>query len=266
MISRKAIPLSLAAMAAALAFTACDDSPSSPHASTAAEARADLQAMADKVHYFAAQQPASGDQMGVQAKRAAAKAGAADPGSGCELEATWYTSWDQGNSPDGDDSYEYDTTTSYTAAGEPICGADDRTAYRISSGLSGNAMLETRMRTRTDLPDQADSGVYKMTGSGTVRYKDGYLITIASMDIEYDARETILKTYVMNLVLEKGYAVVLSVAPGTDLMSETGPGPGDVAVSGPITKDGLVVGYFEVMGDSRVVIRDADKVVIESHG
>jgi hypothetical protein len=49
-------------------------------------------------------------------------------------------------------------------------------------------------------------------------------------------------------------------------MGEEEISPNEVAVSGPIVKDGVVVGYFEVMGDDRVVVRDAGKAVIESHG
>jgi hypothetical protein len=75
-----------------------------------------------------------------------------------------------------------------------------------------------------------------------------------------------LKTYVMNLALEKGYTVVLQAAPGANLMGDAEPGPNEIAVSGPITKDGVIVGYFEVMGNDHVVIRDAGKAIIESHG
>lgn len=59
--------------------------------------------------------------------------------------------------------------------------------------------------------------------------------------------------------------MVLQEAPGADMMRDEAPGPNEVAVSGPISKDGAVVGYFEVMGDNRVIIRDADKAIIESH-
>jgi hypothetical protein len=75
-----------------------------------------------------------------------------------------------------------------------------------------------------------------------------------------------ITTYVMNLELEKGYTVALQPAPGVNIMGEEEISPNKIAVSGPIVKDGVVVGYFEVMGDDRVVVRDAGKAVIESHG
>lgn len=269
MIFRKANLLSVAAMAAvAAAFTACNDSPTSPRTETSAEARADLQAMADKVKYFSPQNPGAGMGMDVNAKRAAkasAKA-SADPASGCDVDATEYETWNTDTSAVGDVTVQYDTTISYTSADQPICGFDDETAYQITATRSENAMLETHITTRMDLPADLFSGEFKLTGSGTVRYKDGYLITISSMNIVIDFGQGLLKTYVMNLALEKGYTVVLQAAPGTDLMSGEEPGPDEVAVTGPISKDGVVVGYFDVMGDDRVVVRDADKVVIESHG
>lgn len=43
-----------------------------------------------------------------------------------------------------------------------------------------------------------------MTGSGTVQYKDGYLITITSINIVIDFGQWLMKTHVMNLALEKG--------------------------------------------------------------
>jgi hypothetical protein len=270
MIFRKANLLSLAAMAATAAvFTACDESPTSPRAVTSNEARADLQAMAAKVKYFAPQEPGTG--MGIGGDLGAGKK-SAGPGtgpigeSGCDLEATEYETWDTDTSLAGDVTVQYDTTVSYTSANQPICSFDDETAYQLTSSSSENAMLDTHVKTRMDFPATPLSGQFKLSGSGTVHYKDGYLIHITSIDIVVDLGEMKMKTYVMNLALEKGYTVVLQAAPGTDLMSEEEPGPDDVEVSGPISKDGTVVGYFEVMGDDRVIIRDADKAIIEAHG
>lgn len=263
---------SLAAIAAAAAvFSACDSSPTSPKAGTSAEARADLQAMAAKVKYFAPQQP--GDGVGNAAgKRGAAGRGAGKIGAakdlvdGCDLDATEYETWDTDTTAAGGVTVQYDTTVSYTSADQLICSFDDVTAYQLTNSRSQNSMLDTHIHTRTDLPADFFSGEFKLTGNGTVHYADGYLITITSMNIVLDIGQGVLKTYVMNLALEKGYTVVLQVAPGADMMSDQNPGPNDVEVSGPISKDGVVVGYFEVMGDDHVVIRDADRAIIESHG
>ncbi|MEO7424795.1 MAG: hypothetical protein ABI036_06380 [Fibrobacteria bacterium] len=264
---RKTTPFSLAAMAAALAlFTACD-SPTSPPATTSAEARADLQAMAAKVKYFAPQK--AGDDMSVDigAKRGAAKAGArAVLVPGCDVDATTYEIWPTDTSVTGDVTIQYDTTVSYTSANQLLCSYEDEAAYDSTSSRSDNAMYTGHFKTRSDFPPSFFTGEWKVSGTGTVNYKDGYLITITSMNIVIDIGNFVLKTYVMNLALEKGYTVVLQVAPGYNMLSDVEPGPNEVAVSGPISKDGTVVGYFEVMGDDRVIVRDAAKVIIESHG
>jgi hypothetical protein len=268
MIFRKTNPLPFAAMAAVIAvFTACNESPTAPKPVTSADARADLQAMAAKVKYFAPQNPGSDMTIEENAKRGAAKAGAgAELVPGCDLDATEYETWVTDISASGDVTTQYDTTVSYTSANQLICDFQDVTAYELTATRSENAMLTTHVKTRTDLPPDFFTGEFRMTGSGTVQYKDGYLITITSIDIVIDFGQGVLKTYVMNLALEKGYTVVLQEAPGADMLSGEEPDPNEVAVSGPISKDGVVVGYFEVLGDNRVIVRDADNAIIESHG
>lgn len=259
-------PISIAAMAVAMTaalFTGCSESPNAPAPVTSAEARADLESLASKVKYFAPQNPAGTDMGGVE-KRAAAKTSAPfRAGSACEVEAT--TIWVDEYSDVGGVTVQYDTTVSYTSANQPICAEGDRVAYELTASRSMNDMLETHIKSRTDFPADFLTGDVKMTGNGTVQYKDGYLITITSMDIVFNFSGKKLKKYIMNLALENGYTVVLQVAPGADLTGE-GPAANEVAVSGPISKGGTVVGYFEVMGDDRVVIRDAGKAIIESHG
>jgi hypothetical protein len=265
---RMTTPLSLAAMAAALAlFTACDDSPTSPPATTSAEARADLQAMAAKVKYFTPQKAGGDASVDIGAKRGAAKAGArAVLVPGCDVDATTYEIWPTDTSVTGDVTIQYDTTVSYTAAKQLLCSYEDEAAYDSTFSRSENAMYTSHFITRSDFPPGFFTGEWKVTGTGTVNYKDGYLITVTSMNIVIDIGQLELKTYVMNLALEKGYTVVLQVAPGYNMLSDEEPGPNEVAVSGPISKGGTVVGYFEVMGDDRVIVRDAAKVIIESHG
>ena len=256
-----------AAAAAAMVITACEDSSTAPRAATSAEARADLQAMAGKVRYFAPQDPSAGMGGGIE-KGAAGKAKAGAPVSSalCDVEAVSYDTWETDTSVAGGITIQYDTTVSYTAAGQPICDFDDVAAYEISSSRAENGMYVSQIRSRVDFPADFFAGEFKISGSGTVAYKDGYLITIQSINIVIDIGQGVLKAYSMNLALEKGYAVVLQAAPGNDPLGDEEPGPNEVAVSGPITKDGAVVGYFEVMGDDRVIIRDADRAIIEAHG
>jgi hypothetical protein len=264
MIFPKANLLSFAAIATVAAvFTACDESPGSPSAVTSSEARTDLQAMAAKVKYFVPQDPGTGRGADEAAKRGTAGAGAARV-SACEQEATEFETWKTDSTVAAGTTIQYDTTVSYTDADKPICALTDEMAYQLTSSRSENDMLETHVKTRMDYPADFFVGEFRLTGSGTVNYKDGYLITITSMEIVFSIVN--LKTYVMNLALEKGYTVVLQAAPGANLMGDAEPGPNEVAVSGPITKDGVMVGYFEVMGDDHVVIRDAGKAIIESHG
>lgn len=279
MIFPKANPLSFAAMAAAaVLFAACGNASTSPRTGTSAEARADLQAMASKVRYFAPQKPGSGNTADGAAKRGAARlvaapgraagkaSAGAEPLPGCDVSATEYETWDTDTSAVGGITVQYDTTVSYTSANQPICGIEDVTAYQLTATRSENAMLSTHMNLRFDLPADFTTGEFKLTGAGNVDYKDGYLIDITLMDIEIDFGTGTMKTYVMNLALEKGYTVVLTPAPGADMMSDTEPDPNAVQVGGPISKDGTVVGRFEVLGDNHVIIRDADNVIIESHG
>lgn len=268
MLFRKANLLPLAAMAASAAmFMACNDSPTGPQATTSAEARADLQTMAAKVKYFAPQKPSPGMGPDGAAKRGAAKVGARlDVAPGCEQDATQYDTWDTDTSATGDITVQYDTTVSYTAANRPVCAFDDMVAYDTTRSRSENSMLESHFVSRTDYPADFFTGDISLTGNGTVNYRDGYLIAIPSMNIVINFGKGTANTFVMNLVLEKGYTVALKPAPGNDPLSQEKPDPKVVQDSGPIMKDGTVVGYFEVMGDDSVVIRDAAKAVIESHG
>jgi hypothetical protein len=262
-------PISIAAVAVAMTafFTGCNESPNAPAPVTSAEARADLESLASKVKYFTPQDAGGGDlDIDGFEKRAAAKTSAAsNAGAACEVESRYIDEYEDSD-VGGGFTVQYDTTDSYTSANQPICAEADLVAYELTTSHSVNDMLETHIKTRTDFPANIFiGGDIKITGNGTVQYKDGYLITIASMTIVFNFAEEKLKKYVMNLTLEKGYTVVLQEAPGANMIAKE-PTADEVAVSGPISKDGTVVGYFEVMGDDRVIIRDANKAIIESHG
>jgi hypothetical protein len=69
-----------------------------------------------------------------------------------------------------------------------------------------------------------------------------------------------------SLSLDDGrYQVVLKPAQPIDPSSDKEPGPKEVAATGAITHNGQTVGWFEVLGDDTVIIRDADKKIIETH-
>ena len=198
---------------------------------TSAEARADLQAMAAKVKYFIPQSPGSDmtmEEADAGSGPAYAKGGTAKAGAGAGLAAEC----------DLEEATQYETWATDTSAAGDVTMQYDTTVSYASAG-------------------QPICGFDEMPA---------YELTITSMDIVIDIGKWVMDNYVMNLALEKGYTVVLKEAPRADMMSGVEPGPNQVAVSGPISKDGTVVGYFEVMGDDRVVIRDAAKAVIESHG
>lgn len=261
----KPISITTLALAAAL-FTGCKESPNGPAPVTSAEARADLESMASQVRYFVPQDPGGGDlDLGEFAKRAAPKTAAASgAGSACEVESIDIQDYSE-SGVGGAMTHYIDTTLSYTSKNQPVCAEDDLVAYELTSGHSENDMLETHAKLRTDFPANIFAGDIRITGNGTVRYKDGYLITVTSMDIVLNFMEEKLKKYVMNLALEKGYTVALQEAPGANMLAEEITAD-KVAISGPIIKDGTVVGFFEVMGDDSVIIRDANKAIIESHG
>jgi hypothetical protein len=266
----KSIYLSAMAVAMTAAFfTGCNESPNSPAPVTSAEARADLVSLASKVKYFVPQDGGGGMETGGFEKRAAAKPSVAPvaprAGADCDQESIAYMEYEESELGIGMTA-QFDTTVYYTAANQPICAEDDVVAYEITAGRSVSDMLETRIKSRLDYPADFFTGDIKITGSGTVQYKDGYLITISSMVIVINFMQEEPKTYYMDLALEKGYTVRLKAAPGANPMSEEPPAADEVCVTGPIIKDGTVVGYFEVKGDNSVIIRDANKAIIESHG
>jgi hypothetical protein len=58
---------------------------------------------------------------------------------------------------------------------------------------------------------------------------------------------------------------VLKPAPGFAELGLEEPDPATVLLSGPITHGKEVVGFFEIMGDDSVVIKDAEKNVVSTH-
>ncbi len=250
--------------AAAMLMSACENSSTSPTTST--EARADLKVMAANVKYLARPNTDKATGGGLPFKKGAGKISAA--AAACDQEAIWYDK--------GTDTTDYglvsiysDTTTSYTAADLPICAANDVVSYEVTNSLSKDAVLESWTSTRN--PVSADffsdtlNGTFTMTGHGWVHYLDGYKLTIESMNVAFNFKSG-FTAFGMNLALENGYTVALTLAPGVNLMSQTPPAPTSVMMSGPIVKGGTTVGYFEVLANDGVVIRDAGKAVIDSHG
>lgn len=153
-----------------------------------------------------------------------------------------------------------DTVRYYTAQGTLACGEADVIAYETSNSYSKDALTEFWMKTRTDNGAPGSAYLFKFTGTGKVHYFSGYDIVVTSMDISVKP-DFSMSAYIMNLSLEDGrYTVALTLAPGADFSDE--PKPEAVMVSGPIKQGAATVGYFEIMGDDRVVIRDAAKNIV----
>jgi hypothetical protein len=249
----------------AIALTACSDSPTSP-AVTSAEARTDLQVVAAKVKYLSTPNPSDEAAAGGAAKKGAGKRSAAL----CDQEAVTH-SYDTDTNDYGVEEEYWDTTTSYTASGALICAEGDVTSYDFANSYSKDIIAESWFKSRTDYPPfeqmvaGTGTGTIKIAGSGKVHYFSGYTLQVQTMNIKIDlAKGT--ADFSMSLLLENGYTVPMTVAAGVDMMSEEPLPPTTVVMSGPIQKGGTTVGYFEVLANDGVVIKDASKVVIESHG
>ena len=100
-----------------------------------------------------------------------------------------------------------------------------------------------------------------MAGTGRVHYFSGYDLTIDKMDIAMDT--TGFLKYICDLGLQDGrYKAPLTIVPGVNLMAPEKLGAKDLILSGPILFNAETVGYFEVMGDDGIVIRDAAKNIV----
>jgi hypothetical protein len=252
--------LPVAGSALAIALTACSENPAGPF--TSAEARADLQIIAAKVKYLGTPDP--DESMGYVdlEKQGADRRNAAI----CDLDAV---TLDHGPeiSDYGSKGEYWDTTTSYTAAGLPVCAENDETAYDSTHSYGKDSLAESWFRLRIDYPPTAEiyTGFFRISAAGTVRYFGGYTLEVASEKAELSFTYG-LKDFSVSLVFEKGYTATLTPAPGLDMLREEPFPPTTVVMTGPIRKDGATVGYFEVMGDDGVVVKDASGTVIDSPG
>lgn len=258
--------------AVALAFAACTDDPSGPAATfDKATIDADLKEMSLKIKAFGAPGAPDGgmdDGGGFEAfKRSAARGVAACEQDGKVVEVYTDTSA-------GIVGTSYDTTETYTAAGKLVCALEDEAAYTLTRSYYRNSQYESWISTRSDMPDltaifAGNPFTIKLTGSGRVHYFSDYEFEVKSIDFSMKISmagaisDVVMK---MNLSLDGGrYTVPLDIGPGMDLTSDEEPGPNEVVFLGPIQQNGTTVGWFEVMGDDRVVIKDSSKNIIQVH-
>jgi hypothetical protein len=244
----------------ALIFSACDSS-TSPAAPDKQAVKADLQIMASKITRLSPPDSKRFKDEGSTESGALKRAASPCVQEGMTVETGFDTS-----AAGGLGTYE-DTSYDYTAADKLICAEEDQVAYTIGKDHSKDAVMESWINSRmvvsftlTNIFDYS----FQLTGTGKVHYFSGYDLTIDAISIKGTIAG--LSEYKLTLGLDDGkYSVSLTPAPGVDFMSDIEPAPGSVVMSGPIQAGGTTVGYFELLGDDSVVIRDASKAVVASH-
>jgi hypothetical protein len=263
----KLFTLGAVAALALTALTACEDK-SAGTAPDSEAVSADLREMSAKIKMFSKPEPPdAGLEFGEEAgpfKRAAT--------TDCDQEGETIEVY-QDTTVLGGLGIGVDTTRMYTQAGTLVCGFDDEIAYDLSRSYYKNALYESWFQSRSDYPDfmallAGETVQMKVSGTGRVHYFSDYDIEVKSLDIQgpFSLAGPITLTMKMTLGLDGDrYQAPLTLAPGVDLMSEEDPEPSQVVMSGPIQLSGSTVGWFELMGDDRVVIRDADRKIVESH-
>lgn len=250
-------PLSLSAAALAVfCFAACDNA--SDPAVSQSQIDADLKTMASKVRYFSPNQSThvnGNDGLDGALKRAA---------DDCIMEGHRIDDYTDTTAA-GVETY-IDTSDSYTTAGKLVCDEEDQTAYTVSGSYQRNTMYESWFHSRMDFGITPETlGNMSVKGSGRVHYLSGYDLDITSFEAAFDLNGGIKKLE-YSISLEGGrYQTVLTPNPAWNPMQEGDPDPAMVVLSGPIKNNGQVVGYFEVMGNDSVVIRDAEKKVVAVH-
>jgi hypothetical protein len=243
-------------------FAACDNG-SSPATSQVDKAavKADLELLASKAKKFSAPTASSPDNTAMK-RSALAKKGGMD----CENGLTTYEDMDS-LSEDGP-SFMSDSTWNYDATNTLSCENDLLNTHQKVHGYYRNPMYETW--SKMDVVFKMDTALASLSfdvtarATGRVHYFSGYDFTIDSMVMIIVNSET--TQYQCDLGLQDGrYQVPLKLQPGVDLNSEVEPEPTAMVLRGPILFKTETVGYFEVMGDDSIIIRDVAGTVVESH-
>jgi hypothetical protein len=240
--------LALLAVSAML-FAACEDA-AGPET---VDVRTDLQELAGKVSTF--NPPTS--------RKQAAEGSLAKRGSGAK--PCWNGSVDGVTISEAPATAEepfayWDTTWHYTAAGKPACEETDAIAYETFASRNKDAKSEAWIKGRNDYGPLAAPHFFRMKATGKVRYNSGYELRITdftlAMSEGFGAGE-----FRMALSLKDGrYTSELGLPPGVGIGDDV---PGNkVALSGPIKKGAEIVGYLEIMGDDRILVRDASRNLV----
>jgi hypothetical protein len=246
----KKTSLALAALSAIL-LSACEDG-AGPGKD---EVKADLKELAGKVSTFA---PPSGPKTGPKDALLKASARAKDCYNGSVDGVTIYETPATVEEP----TAYWDTTWHYTAAGKPACDEADGKAYDLFASRSKDARSESWMKGRMDFGALAAPNVVKMSATGRVRYASNYEFKITAFNFGMSATFA-LSDFKLTLSLKDGrYIVDLNLAPGVGFEDDVP--AGKIAMTGPIKKGASTVGYFEIMGDDRIVIRDEAKQVVSA--
>jgi predicted small secreted protein len=250
-LSMKKGPLALLALSAFL-FAACEDG-AGPGRD---DVQADLKELASKVSSFSppsGPKPSSKD--GLMKRAGLAK----DCWNGS---VDGVTRHEEPASADNPTAF-WDTTWHFTAAGKPACDEGEEIAYETFSSRNKDSKYESWLKGRTDYGALAAPNLLKMSATGTVRYNSGYEFAISSFKMAL-GEDFSVGQFAMVLSLKAGrYTVDLGLAPGTNLDDDLA--ADKVALTGPIKKGAAVVGYMDVMGDDRIIIRDAEKKIVSAH-
>jgi hypothetical protein len=167
-------------------------------------------------------------------------------------------------------SISKDTTRYFDASGKPACPEDSGTdpltgGSESESDYYKDPIYESWIHFKSEyIYDIRTDMHFKYSGSGRVHYFSGYDMTIDAIAMEGGMSG--MTAYRCDLGLENGrYQVPMAIADGVDLNSETRPSAATVVLHGPIQLHKETVGYLDVMGDDRIVVRDADKNIVEVH-
>ncbi len=255
------LPLSLGML-----LTACDNGTAPGSKADNAQVRADLQMLATRVTSFAAPMP--GRSNSGLAKKSSAPLDTIDSIS--PIDTFFNPHCTNGLTIDaysdtisGEVESSVDTSWNYDAAGALTCAG--LAARTVSHSYFKNPKYESWANTVLLMSGSIyDSTLsFSADGKGRVHYFSDYTFTIDTMSMAMSQGK--ITKYNLHLGLQDGkYTVALAPAAGVDLTSDT-QNPQAVILRGAILLNQETVGYFEVLGDENLVIRDAANAIVETH-
>ncbi len=153
-------------------------------------------------------------------------------------------------------------TSRFDSSGKIECDGFQEPAWEIVEYYAKDTLTESWTTYRLTF---GKGYALSVNGSGRIHYSSGYDIAVDTLIFLQDSiLRPSIPLYILGL--ENGrYHVPLAVAPGIDLLAMDDLSPDAVLFTGPIIGTSGTVGYFEILGSGRVVIRDAAKKIIATH-